>query len=269
MAEAALSTGLSPRARGNLKTHGRSSSLDGPIPASAGEPGLGDQRPGNDWAYPRERGGTSGMQITVPFTAGLSPRARGNLTMSERITFFIGPIPASAGEPGIRIVIGFFKRAYPRERGGTAARTSSSGLPTGLSPRARGNRQGRGDGDRRRWPIPASAGEPLGDEGLKTLRLAYPRERGGTPKKEESVIELVGLSPRARGNPEERVLGYPWLGPIPASAGEPWNARMRRRGSGAYPRERGGTLGNEPTSVPLGGLSPRARGNRSLGIRYF
>ena len=52
------------------------------------------------------------------------------------------------------------KVTYPRERGGTWAAAKAAQEEKGLSPRARGNLQGRQNGGEKRGPIPASAGEP-------------------------------------------------------------------------------------------------------------
>ena len=131
----------------------------------------------------------------------------------------------------------------------------------GLSPRARGNRQGACKRIADWGPIPASAGEPPPKSSAARPLRAYPRERGGTVTFLRHPQRCAGLSPRARGNP-------PWwrpaaglLGPIPASAGEPRGAASSCRPGGAYPRERGGTDHWGATGVAAQGLSPRARGN--------
>ena len=94
----------------------------------------------------------------------------------------------------------------------------------------------------------------------------------------------VGLSPRARGNPQSSCSDNSDTGSIPACAGEPHRISaaedcMHRsipacagepRGQlthvshvGVYPRVRGGTRFARLRSVPLRGLSPRARGNHA------
>ena len=91
----------------------------------------------------------------------------------------------------------------------------------GLSPRVRGNHlhaiilvpKGRS--------IPASAGEPIAMESLKWSIKVYPRECGGTWDYMRYPGSVMGLSPRVRGNLFEHVMGYPDMGSIPASAGEP------------------------------------------------
>ena len=131
----------------------------------------------------------------------------------------------------------------------------------GLSPLARGNRL-QVPGDRLpQGPIPARAGEPhrRAEEGEAVW--AYPRSRGGTSFASRSSCEMQGLSPLARGNPEELVPHHRDRGPIPARAGEPISATAPRRLRGAYPRSRGGTDGSMSNSSMRQGLSPLARGN--------
>ena len=75
----------------------------GPIPAHAGEPGC--QRPPAcpPWAYPRSRGGTGDACNAAHRVGGLSPLTRGNLNDTESIVAGLGPIPAHAGEPRMRV----------------------------------------------------------------------------------------------------------------------------------------------------------------------
>jgi len=51
-------------------------------------------------------------------------------------------------------------------------------------------------------------------------------------------------------------------GPIPADAGEPRRASSRAGWTGAYPRGRGGALGEDGRFVFAEGLSPRTRGSQ-------
>ena len=131
--------GLSPRVRGNLVPLSQAIQRDGPIPASAGEPGCrapAARRPG---AYPRECGGTRWLSTLKLSEEGLSPRVRGNQAIAPERESRGGPIPASAGEPpGPAWPVGCL-RAYPRECGGTIQIPSGALAGAGLSPRVRGN----------------------------------------------------------------------------------------------------------------------------------
>ena len=71
----------------------------GSIPAHAGEPGSGQTRQSPRRVYPRARGGTKFLPITIEAYKGLSPRTRGNQKSRLPKEAAIGSIPAHAGEP--------------------------------------------------------------------------------------------------------------------------------------------------------------------------
>ena len=284
-------TGLSPRARGNLRGRRSRGVPERSIPASAGEPGraaAGEPRSPSSASpiarvYPRERGGTRDKLARGWYCVGLSPRARGNHVGTRRVGRVSGSIPASAGEPVGTPGRSSRTRVYPRERGGTRVRRSQEicrpglsprarGNPllslsliaagAGLSPRARGNHARRRRGGSRNGSIPASAGEPPRPGDTAAAAEVYPRERGGTVCTLRGGLRSRGLSPRARGNRRARASHLRPCGSIPASAGEP---RRRRRAPSlrrVYPRERGGTVEPVDGAPDAMGLSPRARGNR-------
>ena len=136
----------------------------------------------------------------------------------------------------------------------------------GLSPRVRGNPQGRTAGEPKDGSIPACAGEPV-IKSLSTVSVTvYPRVCGGTRWWTASRMLARGLSPRVRGNHGALI---PYLGierSIPACAGEPRSGLINGRVGRVYPRVCGGT----PTPARYArlprGLSPRVRGNR---LRLF
>ncbi len=156
-----LSTGLSPRARGNRRFWLLKSPRRRSIPACAGEPWRRRLGVSRRTVYPRVRGGTASALVTAAGTAGLSPRARGNRVAPGASDESKGSIPACAGEPGCQHRESVVAGVYPRVRGGTGGRLHLHVLAQGLSPRARGNpmRGLVGSGDDR--SIPACAGEPL------------------------------------------------------------------------------------------------------------
>ena len=131
----------------------------------------------------------------------------------------------------------------------------------GLSPRLRGNLDGRLGIHQQHGSIPALAGEPKPYAcGTRTAKV-YPRACGGTALKAISSAPASGLSPRLRGNPAQSTsAGYSrWS--IPALAGEPF---CRKRGSArnaVYPRACGGTRQKVLYQPQQIGLSPRLRGN--------
>ena len=156
---------------------------------------------------------------------------------------------------------------YPRGRGGTGRRVSDLVREAGLSPRARGNRQGNCLPQKTSGSIPAGAGEPRSSSSSDHSMGVYPRGRGGTLSQGVPDEGSEGLSPRARGNHERDPREQPLRGSIPAGAGEPTLQRWECVSMRVYPRGRGGT---KPFSTMLsgaGGLSPRARGNQLRGLR--
>ena len=75
------------------------------------------------------------------------------------------------------------------------------------------------------------------------------------------ATEIVGLSPRVRGNQVDAPLGGPRERPIPACAGQPTTATQVIGLLTAYPRVCGATSEGQ-RNIALGkGLSPRVRGN--------
>ena len=140
-------------------------------------------------------------------------------------------------------------RVYPRVCGGTAVpRDHVPHLDTvGLSPRVRGNRV-----DIR--PRTAHVVQPV-----------YPRVCGGTEGELGVGPGETGLSPRVRGNPHRP--GRPAVEhrSIPACAGEPGDLRKGHKELRVYPRVCGGTCRISSWVAFPEGLSPRVRGNPSVG----
>ena len=74
-------------------------------------------------------------------------------------------------------------------------------------------------------------------------------------------VDVEGLSPRGRGNPNPLVTETVDIGSIPAWAGEPgWTISFKLPGK-VYPRVGGGTMGGGASALDQHGLSPRGRGN--------
>ena len=234
--------GLSPRVRGNLRRAVTGAMGHGSIPACAGEP-LGIPTDPT-WArvYPRVCGGTIVVQRHEGEEEGLSPRVRGNLGHLHQPPPQHGSIPACAGEPGPATRRCFHQQVYPRVCGGT--------------------RPGLGDQRHQIRSIPACAGEPARCAWRSRREAVYPRVCGGTLRRAVVPRLRQGLSPRVRGNLEQKGADERAAGSIPACAGEPQLPSPNRWPAEVYPRVCGGT----PVVVwPTGwerGLSPRVRGNR-------
>ena len=134
---------------------------------------------------------------------------------------------------------------------------------SGLSPRVRGNPSLGIASSALGGSIPACAGEPQAIGQGVCPPGVYPRVCGGTGVLQAMLMRVSGLSPRVRGN--RGGPGHPLAGggSIPACAGEPAGRRPGSRRRWVYPRVCGGTYPITRISLPITGLSPRVRGNRT------
>ena len=152
--------GLSPRMRGNLRSHLGDGLRIGSIPAYAGEPEHDVTHSRCHKVYPRVCGGTSWRPRVSVFFQGLSPRMRGNHRISGIPSSDSGSIPAYAGEPPQYLLSRCPAQVYPRVCGGTPSGSRRRVTAKGLSPRMRGNRGALGEALVHQGSIPAYAGEP-------------------------------------------------------------------------------------------------------------
>ena len=264
-----LAHGLSPRVRGNPFpvdfATGQPADCYGSIPACAGElvypPGGIDIAGGR--VYPRVCGGTLLPPVCRMLRVGSIPACAGEPLRPNPAQPPHGSIPACAGEP-----TGWHTRGLsPRVR----ANHARFGME-GLSPRVRGNLGdnafvGACTGEiLGRGSIPACAGEPLPPRNEIIAWRVYPRVCGGTRLLPIPGVELsfrrwrgvyprvcggtwrfrpdyprvcvpidVGLSPRVRGNQDNRPGERSGCSLIP---------RLRDAGNASvrvYPRVCGGT----------------------------
>ena len=114
--------------------------------------------------------------------------------------------------------------------------------------------------------IPARAGEPFIDLLINFILRVYPRACGGTFRATKRLPTHKGLSPRVRGNHRSIQFLDGRSGSIPARAGEPFGASVRRFIFWVYPRACGGTWHAGTVIFPLLGLSPRVRGNPVIAV---
>ena len=153
-------TGLSPRVRGNpMATSWNLLGLRS-IPARAGEPVPFVTPATATEVYPRACGGTDDATWRDIDSQGLSPRVRGNLTITTITVARAGSIPARAGEPVPMYPRRIPARVYPRACGGTQELPRLPLRSEGLSPRVRGNLNSPLGDDLLIRSIPARAGEP-------------------------------------------------------------------------------------------------------------
>ena len=173
-----------------------------------------------------------------------------------------GSIPACAGEPRNRLPHPRDLAVYPRVCGGTILAVTHQYFQAGLSPRVRGNPADVRPSFPPVRSIPACAGEPPMTTGCAGLTRVYPRVCGGTSGQATRYPQLVGLSPRVRGNQPLTANDAVPPRSIPACAGEPPFIALSRSSWEVYPRVCGGTARSRRTHSDHQGLSPRVRGNR-------
>ena len=204
VAKAFIRLGLSPRVRGNRYRHSVRADARGSIPACAGEPSLAVARARPLRVYPRVCGGTVHTWDYRHRTTGLSPRVRGNLSVTLSRRSCRGSIPACAGEPPGPERNLAQSGVYPRVCGGTSEEDARKATVDGLSPRVRGNQAHRLGQGPPSGSIPACAGEPGSLARPCCEGKVYPRVCGGTSSHARASLSVSGLSPRVRGNQQER-----------------------------------------------------------------
>ena len=176
----------------------------------------------------------------------------------------MGSIPAHTGEPRLQPRRHALEGVYPRAYGGTSSSRATLSAARGLSPRIRGNRSCRNCSPAPPGSIPAHTGEPHNDTNAAVSLGVYPRAYGGTIAVRLEPPRGQGLSPRIRGNPENRLEQFDADGSIPAHTGEPRAPRFAAPGRWVYPRAYGGTARAPLRCSRAMGLSPRIRGNHEV-----
>ena len=161
---------------------------------------------------------------------GLSPRGRGNLERVLPVDVMEGPIPARAGEPASRVLASLSASGLsPRGRGNLAIRRRCRDPPDRAYPRAGGGTAYFRIAAARRAPraYPRAGGGTCADfDAGRRVRQAraYPRAGGGTTPACPPAGVVRRAYPRAGGGTFvgcNHRAAVPWLGPIPARAGEP------------------------------------------------
>ena len=260
-AQAEMQCGLSPRMRGNPLPLRRPAFRYRSIPAYAGKPTPDLGRLEEARVYPRVCGETRAEISACTTQQGLSPRMRGNLGDHAGGTFAGGSIPAYAGKPPRTGRLTGLRTVYPRVCGETVLDLQDMRRFAGLSPRMRGNPSRAGCGGCRVGSIPAYAGKPSCRRRNSTIPRVYPRVCGETIRLRLRQDGVEGLSPRMRGNREDRHHRLPRQRSIPAYAGKPTDRPEPPASSAVYPRVCGETSCRTARRRYRAGLSPRMRGN--------
>ena len=125
--------------------------------------------------------------------------------------------------------------------GETACQGEIVAYAEGLSPRVRGNHDPQCVAWLRERSIPACAGKPATTSTKRTSGQVYPRVCGETSLAGAVPMSIIGLSPRVRGNPNDRTSAPSQHGSIPACAGKPHILDTPSTPLAVYPRVCGET----------------------------
>ncbi|SXD42255.1 Domain of uncharacterised function (DUF2825) [Klebsiella quasivariicola] len=189
--------------------------------------------------YPRWRGEHISKDYWREVDNGLSPLARGTLTVTRFFIFSVRFIPAGAGNTKINAATISAETVYPRWRGEHTSAKSKPGKPGGLSPLARGTpRQADPVSGRVRF-IPAGAGNTPVSAFSPESSPVYPRWRGEHKFRVWQFLQVPGLSPLARGTRMKKSgISKPERF-IPAGAGNTGVSLSVEITNAVYPRWRG------------------------------
>ncbi len=235
--------GSSPPVRGVHHDYAPRATEHGLIPAHAGNM---QKSPGSRTVYrahPRSRGEHLEISKTPQLVQGSSPLARGTHNGSPVSLNLNGLIPARAGNTTHRPPYPWHRRAHPRSRGEHFPLIDPELQNQGSSPLARGTPPLGGQRRPARGLIPARAGNTKRVCSKSSPKWAHPRSRGEHCVMKWTAWATRGSSPLARGTQRFHVHGSPFVGLIPARAGNTfWWLFAFISGLGSSPLARG-TLG--------------------------
>ena len=179
------------------------------------------------------------ISIIASSASGLSPLTRGT-RFSPRVQIFDWRfIPAGAGNTVNNPRRTSPTTVYPRWRGEHQVRKGEHGTTAGLSPLARGTRVAILLAFPQHRFIPAGAGNTGDPQSIQAAAAVYPRWRGEHSHRVNPAEKQHGLSPLARGTPDNLRLQSVDLRFIPAGAGNTGQFPEKCHTVPVYPRWRG------------------------------
>ena len=183
------------------------------------------------------------ITLLVRQSMGSSPLTRGTCKKALEVVQFTGLIPAHAGNTWKSRKLRSLSRAHPRSRGEHFPLIDPELQNQGSSPLARGTPPLGGQRRPARGLIPARAGNTKRVCSKSSPKWAHPRSRGEHCVMKWTAWATRGSSPLARGTQRFHVHGSPFVGLIPARAGNTfWWLFAFISGLGSSPLARG-TLG--------------------------
>ncbi|EGJ06281.1 hypothetical protein SSJG_02329 [Escherichia coli D9] len=233
------------------------------IPAGAGNTSSDAKSGAAKSVYPRWRGEHSLLIAFSISDCGLSPLARGTLTVAPLRVGDGRFIPAGAGNTTNRDLSAVSLPVYPRWRGEHIIRKSIYILSVGLSPLARGTHIEIKNPIRQVRFIPAGAGNTENTRRMAGSLTVYPRWRGEHTPNRAAQYAGGGLSPLARGTQRRSSTPFCSARFIPAGAGNTPGSMSPSSNASVYPRWRGEHFSVRKSASGVAGLSPLARGTQN------
>ena len=213
--------------------------------------------------HPRVCGEHKRLPRTHTTRPGSSPRMRGTLQRSLDMWYFIGIIPAYAGNTQSNTMRGASVWDHPRVCGEHLTGNPYLLMVPGSSPRMRGTLGFSVTNTNDAGIIPAYAGNTVRACSLRLVMWDHPRVCGEHPRDTAPRVQTRGSSPRMRGTlrPQGRDAACPGI--IPAYAGNTSPVpQSNSSASGSSPRMRG-TLHSRNFITQLTGIIPAYAGNTS------
>ena len=175
------SEGSSPRIRGESNGGGRLEKRYGIIPANTGRISAAFFPHPTFRDHPREYGENFDGSENNDWTAGSSPRIRGELETAYRFVYGVGIIPANTGRIVCTSDSCRFAWDHPREYGENTVPAGTYSEVTGSSPRIRGELALCGGAVGAGGIIPANTGRMRRTTRPRLRRRDHPREYGENP----------------------------------------------------------------------------------------
>ena len=256
--------GSSPRLRGTQSERHRRRRGLGIIPALAGNTTHPNRATRAKWDHPRACGEHVMNTATDPLVVGSSPRLRGTHRGGRRSVVPTGITPALAGNTRCRPTRSRRAGDHPRACGEHRSSMSLHPAAVGSSPRLRGTRHRCGRQCQRPGIIPALAGNTRNAMAGTAVCWDHPRACGEHAIEVEPGTYVVGSSPRLRGTPGAWVCAAPFVGIIPALAGNTGRYVWWRFEAGDHPRACGEHVRKAKDAIGSWGSSPRLRGTQRV-----
>ena len=256
--------GSSPLSRGIHVVRTRRESIEGIIPALAGNTRSTPPQPSCRGDHPRSRGEYTHPDYLRPAVVGSSPLSRGIPWRRTRRSKPRRIIPALAGNTGTKAAAGMLVGDHPRSRGEYLTVYPDENGAYGSSPLSRGIPEGgalhRGEGG----IIPALAGNTAPAAASLSSTTDHPRSRGEYLDRLTKRNGNAGSSPLSRGIRAvitEQVLA---IRIIPALAGNTGCWAGSRSWCWDHPRSRGEYGISSRSGLSSKGSSPLSRGIPSI-----